>query len=337
MNGCILLLATALSATSVTAPGDPRKSFQLTPQGWQRIEPAPATDPPDPATVANSDPQLTRVSDLLKRSAFAAASDQALDWLKSNPGSPAYDRGLYLMAEALRGQRQYIRAFYYCDQLLDEHPDSSIYSNALQLQYEIADAYLKGAKDRLIGLRIIGRQDEAVEMLFRIQQRAPGSTVAENALLRTADFYAATGDFDLAADAYHAYADTYPRSPLAARARLKEAEANDLQFNGVNFDTTSQLNARTIYRRVAAETPELAQEANVDARLRDIDRRLARSSSRTQTSIAARASPSRPPSSAIAQSRGIRNCPKPTMRGRCSRASTRRTASPRPSPSSPRR
>ncbi len=272
MNGCILTFVTSLALT-LNAPDD-RKSFELAPDGsWQPIQMPAVKETPLPAV---SDSRLERVEQLLKQNDFDRARDEALAWLKANVDSPAYDRGLYYMAEALRGRGELVRAFYYCDQLLDEHPESGIYQNALELQYEIADRYLLGAKDRLLGLHILGRQDAAIEMLFRIQQRAPGSPVAEKALLRTADYYWAAGEFDLAADAYHAFGQAHPRSPLIPQVRLREAYANLAQFNGPKFDATSVVNAKALLLQVKADYPDLAREENIDAKVELADRQMAR-------------------------------------------------------------
>jgi outer membrane assembly lipoprotein YfiO len=222
------------------------------------------------------DPAISRIADLVRAQRYAEAREAGIDWLKANPSSPSYDRGLLVTAEAMRGTREYVKAFYYCDQLLDERADSPLFEPAMQLQYELADAYLLGAKDRFVGLRIVGRQDEAVEMLFRIQQRAPGSPVAEKALLRTADYYWAIGDFDLASDAYHSYVQSYPRSPLVPQARLREAYSNLAQFHGPNFDSTPVLNAKTLLRQIEAEYPELAKQEAVAEKLELADRQMAR-------------------------------------------------------------
>lgn len=272
MNGCILSLLASLVLSVNTQ--DERKSFELTPEGsWQPIQMPSAKPAPMPEV---QDAALTEVESLLKQDEYGRARERALAWLKSHDGAPLYDRGLYYMAEALRGQGHYVRAFYYCDQLLDEHPESPIYENALQLQYEIADRYLLGAKDRLLGLRIVGRQDAAIEMLFRIQQRAPGSPVAEKALLRTADYYWAAGDFDLAADAYNSYAQAHPRSPLIPQVRLREAYANLAQFNGPKFDATSVINAKALLNQVKTEYPDLARQENIDQKIELADRQMAR-------------------------------------------------------------
>lgn len=272
MNGCILSLFASLTL-SVSAADD-RKSYELTPDGnWQPIQQVAPTPTPIPTV---DDPTLARIAELLRANRFDSARGEVLRWLKGNVGSPSYDRGLYLMAESLKGNGEYVKAFYYCDQLLDEHPESPIYQNALQLQYEIADRYLLGAKDRLLGMRILGRQDAAIEMLFRIQQRAPGSPVAERSLLRTADYYWAAGEFDLAGDAYHAYAVAHPRSPLVPQVRLREAYSNLAQFNGANFDSTSVVNARTLLLQIKSDYPDLAAQENLDQKIELADRQLAR-------------------------------------------------------------
>ncbi|RYG68201.1 outer membrane protein assembly factor BamD, partial [bacterium] len=202
--------------------------------------------------------------------------DRVVPWLKKNAGAPGYDRGLYLAAQALKGRLEPIRAFYYCDQLMDEHPESELFQDALSLQYELADLYFDGLRDKFLGARIVARDDAAIDMLFRIQQRAPGSPVAEKALLRTADWYWSDGQFDLAADAYQSYVKAYPRSPLVPQARLREAYSNLAQFRGPAFDSTAILNARQLIASLIAEYPDLAKEQDLPAKMELADRQLAR-------------------------------------------------------------
>lgn len=271
MNGCILILASLLSIAD-----GPRKSFQLTPDGWSPLATTAPAAPVAKADEENIDPEIRRLSDMVRAGRYAQARDEGIAWLKANPESPSYDRGLLVTAEAMRGTREYVKAFYYCDQLLDEHADSPLFEQAMQLQYSLADSYLLGAKDKLLGLRIVPRQDEAIEMLFRIQQRTPGSPVAEKALLRTADYYWANGDFDLAADAYHSYVQTYPRSPLVPQARLREAYSNLAEFHGPQFDARPVINAKTLLNQVSADYPEMAKEEGIAEKIEVADRQLAR-------------------------------------------------------------
>jgi outer membrane assembly lipoprotein YfiO len=112
-------------------------------------------------------------------------------------------------------------------------------------------------------------------MLYRIQSRAPGSSLAEKALLRTADHYYAESDFDFAADAYAAFLRQYPRSPHVPHVRLRRAYASLAQFNGLKFDATAVIDGREQLRAIVVLYPELAEERNVPALLKRIDTVLA--------------------------------------------------------------
>ncbi len=228
-----------------------------------------------PTTQVVSDPALDQIESLIKSRRFSAAMKRAVEWLKANPHSPAHDRGLYLEAQALFGYGDRIKSFYYCDELMDEHPESRLFYPALALQYKIADAYLLGYKQRWLGIPMFSGSDEAVEMLFRIQARSPGSPLAEQALLRTADYYYANEDYDFAADTYGAYVRQYPRSPNVPRALLRQSYAYLAQFSGLHYDATPVINARAELMQLAAEYPDLAEEEHLPELLKRIDRTLA--------------------------------------------------------------
>jgi outer membrane assembly lipoprotein YfiO len=227
------------------------------------------------------EPALVRVEELINSGQYSAASKQAVQWLLANPNSPNKDRGLFLNAEALYRYGDRIKAFYYLDQLMDEFPESRLFYPALEKQYQIADEFLpsdthRPVKSRFLGFPILGREDEAIEMMYRIQQRSPGSVLAEKALLRTADYYYADGQYDLAGDAYTQYARSYPRSPLLPQVKLRSAKANFAQFRGPKFDATSAIDARAQFTEVQAAYPELSQRENVPGLIDRIDQEFAR-------------------------------------------------------------
>src|SRR4051794_39250001 len=169
-----------------------------------RSAPRPAAPTEQQTQKVSADPVLDRAEDNLVAHRWKAAHDLILQWLKNHPSAADRDRALYLLAQVYFQSGDRVRSFYHLDELLDTYPGSKLYPAALQLQYDIADDYLNGFKDTFLGLRVVSMEDEAVEMLFRIQERAPGSPVAEQALKRTADHYFNTSQFDLAGDAYQA-------------------------------------------------------------------------------------------------------------------------------------
>jgi outer membrane assembly lipoprotein YfiO len=142
------------------------------------------------------------------------------------------------------------------------------------MQYQIADRFLNGYKRRFCRIPMFHAYDEAVEMLFRIQHRAPGSQLAERALLRTANYYYHDGQYDFAADTYAAYLRSYPRSPITARVRLREAYSMYAQFRGPKFDATPAIDAREQLKELIAQYSELAKEEDLPALVDRIDHTL---------------------------------------------------------------
>lgn len=264
-RGLCLAFLLACSSAALAAP----QSWELQNGQWRPIAPSATTQPV-------SDPTLDRAEQLLAHNGYKAANNILLDWLKKNKKSPLRDRGLLLLAESYYQAGDRLLAFYECDDLMDNFPESPLYYRALEMQYKIAEAFLDGYKRRLFGMAILGAEDDAVEMLYRIQQRSPGSTLAEKALLRTADYYYATSQFDLAADAYTAYVRQYPRSPMVPRARLRAAFATLAQFRGLKYDATPLVDARAQLVDIAMAYPELAKQENIEDVLNRIDKSAAR-------------------------------------------------------------
>ncbi|HMO24919.1 MAG TPA: outer membrane protein assembly factor BamD [Tepidisphaeraceae bacterium] len=248
-----------------------QRTWELTPDGrWQQ------TVAPAGPTAVQADPALDRIREMLGNQRFDAAFDASVRWLLANRDSPLRDQGLFLAAQALFGAGDRLKSFYYCDELLDTYPDSPLWYPAVELQYQIADSFLSGWRRTFIGIPLAGWTDEGIEMMFRIQQRAPGSVLAEKALMRTADFYYDDEQFDLSADAYGAFAARYPRSPEAIKARLRQAFSNYAQFTGVRFDPTPAINARAQLAALIAEYPDVAEQQRLPALVESIDRSLAR-------------------------------------------------------------
>jgi outer membrane assembly lipoprotein YfiO len=218
-----------------------------------------------------SDPEIDRAEKYLSTGSPATARQILLAWEHTHKDSPVRDRAVFLIAQSCYDEDDRILAFYYLDEVMDEYPESRLFYPALQKQFEIADAYLNGYKRRFLGMRVLPAEDEAVEMLYRIQQRSPGSDLAEKALLRTADYYYNSAQFDFAADTYAAFVRGYPRSPSVPRARLRQAFSSLAQFRGLKFDPTPIIDARAQLLDIAKDYPDMARDENVPAVIQQID------------------------------------------------------------------
>ena len=252
------------------APLPTSRTFELT---GGRFAEVPTTDP---ATLPKADPVLKRIELLLDRNDYSAAKSTAVRWLLDHKNDPNYDQGLYLAAQAWNGLDEPVKAFYYCDQLMDAFPGSAYFRPALDLQFKIGDSLLAGRSLQFLGIHGLDGTDEGVEMMFRIQSRSPGSPLAEQALRRTADFYFADGQFDLAADAYAAHVKAYPRDPNLSEILVKQAFANYAQFTGTRFDPTPLVNARAQMEDLINKYPDVAKRENMPSFVEAIDKTLAK-------------------------------------------------------------
>jgi outer membrane assembly lipoprotein YfiO len=262
----VLILSAPLLAASNT--------WELREGGrWDQLPGAASSQP----AAGSPDPLLDAAERMIATGQGKAGAKTAIQWLRTHPQkeTPLRDRALFLAAEGYFVDGKRVDAFFYLDQLMDENPESAYFHQALQRQYDIADQYLKGYKRVFLYWAILPAEDEAVDMLYRIQQRAPGSLLAEKALLRTADWYYSTSAFDLAADAYAAYERNYPRSPYLARVRLRRAYSDLAQFRSTWHDPTHLLDARAQLVDMIAAYPELADQEDLPALLARIDDSLA--------------------------------------------------------------
>jgi len=238
--------------------------------------PPPETAPSQQSQLGKPNPILDRTEALVEARQAKMAHDLLVPWLKAYPQAPDRDRGLYDLARIYFQLGDRLRAFYHLDELLDNFPASRLYYPALELQYDIADAYLQGYKESFLGMRIVPATDEAIEMLYRVQERSPGSPIAERALKRSADYYFNTSQFDMAGDAYEFFVRSYPRSSEVPQAKLRRAFASLAQFRSTNFDATPLIDARSQFKDIQSHYPELAAEANVSQWIDHIDADLAR-------------------------------------------------------------
>lgn len=264
------MLALWAPATVVLAedPASSKSDWILGPGGqWQPIR--------EPATQPATEPILDQVEQMLASKQAEAAHKLCLAWVRSHQKDPSRDRGVYLlgMANFMAGDR--IEAFYEFDEILDIYPNSRYFYPSLEQQYVIADQFLKGYKLKFMGIPMVGATVEGTEILYRIQTRAPGSPLAEKALLRVADYYYARSDYDYAADAYAAYLKSYPKSPYVPAVKLRLAFSSLAQFRGVKFDATPIIDARQQLIDFARQHPDMAEEQNVAAIVSRIDASLA--------------------------------------------------------------
>ncbi|MDA0803911.1 MAG: outer membrane protein assembly factor BamD [Planctomycetota bacterium] len=212
--------------------------------------------------------QLQEVQQVLARGDYARAKELATEWCDRFPKDPLYPAALLAKGDAMyRVGDEYNAAFEY-EEIARRFPGSPVFVTALQRELDIGIAYAHGLKRKFLGLfRMVNTSDEAQEILIRVQERLPGSELAERAGAELADFYFRNGQMDLAATTYDLFLMNYPQSKQADRARIRLVASSLATFRGPNYSATGLVSARLLLDRILQEQANLARREGARALL----------------------------------------------------------------------
>jgi outer membrane assembly lipoprotein YfiO len=203
------------------------------------------------------------------------AVDLADDWIKQNPYHPMIAQAYLLRGDAKAQDHSYYKALYDYEMVINLYPDSEAFFPALEREFQIAQTFSSGVKRRLWGMRIMPAEAEAEEFLIRIQERTPGSSLAEQAGKALGDHYYNRKEMLLAAEAYDIFLENYPRSQWRPEIMKKLIDANLATFKGPRFDATGLIEARERIDDYKRDFPASAEKQGADALLVRIDESLA--------------------------------------------------------------
>ncbi len=184
------------------------------------------------------------------------------------PSSPFRADMLLVRGDALVEMGDEYEALFDYEAIAREHSGSAVFVTALEREYDIAVAYAHGLRRKLYGtIRVLDASEDAQELLIRIQERLPGSRLAEDAGDQLADFYFRRAEMRLAADAYDLFIQNYPRSDRIEKARARLIEAYLASYRGPRYDDAGLRDARRRLENLRAVQPSTAQRLGADALL----------------------------------------------------------------------
>jgi len=263
---CLLALALGLFGLH---PASGQTTYELGGQGFRPTEsPAAGTPGAELAAVraALADGEPNRARKLATR------------WIEAHPDHPRAAEAYLLRGDAKAMDRDYYKSLFDYEIVARGYPASNAFFTALEREFEIAQYFAQGNRRKWLGMRFVPAAGEAEELLIRIQERAPGSKLAERAGKALGDFYFRRGEMLLAAEAYGIFADNYPSSQWAAYAARRRIDANLGRFKGPRFDATGLLEAERQLIDFQDDFPADAERHGARELLVRIDESLARKS-----------------------------------------------------------
>ncbi|GJQ30778.1 MAG: hypothetical protein HBSAPP03_26620 [Phycisphaerae bacterium] len=178
-------------------------------------------------------------------------------WIETegNRRSPYYPEALYLRGNAKLALGDEFDSLYDYERVARDHAGSEVFAAALEREFDVAKMYLDGLRRRAFGLRIDTGVNVAEEIILRINERLPGSVLAERALLELADYYYRTRDLPMAAETYDVFLDAFPRSTKRPLALQRRAFATIAQYKGPRHDAGGLIEAKLQIEQFQREFP----------------------------------------------------------------------------------
>ena len=217
--------------------------------------------PPPPGTPGGD---LRAIEIQIHEGHYRKALSNVADFVKQyGKGDPLYPESLLAKAEALIGLRQYDKAHAVLQSFLSEYSGMTITTNALRLEFVIAETYLTGVKRKVWGVFRVSGVDLAYQILDEISADYPDSRLAEFALKSKADHLFKVGEHALAELEYARLLRDYPRSRYHQFALGRTAESALASFGGVDYDEAALIEAEERYHDYRARYRESADRDGV--------------------------------------------------------------------------
>jgi len=192
--------------------------------------------------------------------------------LKRYPLHGVGEEATLLAGESEMRRGHYMDAFEWFEKQLTGYPSGEFSERALTREYEIADAFLNGRKRRMMKIFRVSAIGDGLDIMLRVAEHAPGSTLAQKAVLRIGDHHYEKGSWPDAVDAYDNFVRLFAKSDQAEYATLRSARATLAQFEGLEHDETPLIDARQRFVLFSEKFgPESALRADVIGVVKQID------------------------------------------------------------------
>jgi len=214
--------------------------------------------------------EAARIAALVDSGKNKAAVSAAKKFSKQYPDSPFREEVFFHAGEAELARGRYFQAFEWFEKQIAAYPSGRLLERALDREFKCAEAFLAGKKRVAAGIFRLPATDDGLDILMKIAEHAPGSNIAERALMRIADFYYSRRQYPEAVKAYDQYLSFFGKTERAPYATIQTANASLASYRGVRFDETPLLDAEHRYAIFAERYPELADQQRIDETLNDI-------------------------------------------------------------------
>lgn len=257
----LILLAGFLTAAWL--PGGPlaaqSTTFELSDEeGWQQVE------APEEGTDAAF---IARMQRLLAEERAREARTELRSWIDTHrrTDNPFLARAYLLLGDSYIATGHEYKALFEYEVVINDFPASEEFALAVERELEVAIRYSQGLRKREFGLFRIGATSLLAEdLMVRVQERMPGSKLAERAGIELGDHYFRRGEMRMASEAYEIFLTNFPESRYRQRAMQRRIHANLARFKGPKYDGSGLIEASLLIEDFRDRYPSEAEQAGIN-------------------------------------------------------------------------
>jgi outer membrane assembly lipoprotein YfiO len=265
----IALGALTLLASLAWTSGAFAQSGDMVWDGTKWTKPASA----EPGTPGGD---LLAMRSLLEQGKYGDVVDAAETFLATHSETTGREEAMNLAGQAQFDDGNYWKAYSWYQRQTATFPKGAFYDRAMDREYRIADAFLLGRKRKAWGgMFRLPAYEDGTDILLQIAQTAPGTSIAENSLLRVGDYYFEEERYPEATATYDEFVRDLPLSGRRPYAMFQAAKSCLLDYRGAPFDDTPLLDAQARFRALLQAFPPQAKTENVASILEEVRLALA--------------------------------------------------------------
>lgn len=188
------------------------------------------------------------------------------DWIEEHErkGSPYLPQAYLLRADATAAAGNEYTALYDYETVIKEFPASEEFVKAVERELDIGVRYVNGLRRKYLGMRFVDATDIGEELLIRVQERMPGSRLAERAAIELADHYYRSREMEMAGDMYGLFLQNFRSSAYRMKAMQRRVYSQIARFKGPRYDGAPLIDARVLTREFQTQYPVEAERAGLD-------------------------------------------------------------------------
>lgn len=244
-------------------------------EAWEPVE----ADPQEQFRHA-----VAELKDLVRAGDKEALKERLAQVEAEFPDRVGPDLRWFLGGELYYWRDNYTKSLVKFERLMKDYPGSEYVEPALDREFDIGMAYLRGRKKSVLGILKLSAYDEGIEIMERISDRAgldDPNGVGLRAAIAVAEHFERRDQYLEAHLKWAEIASYWETGPIGKRALYRMAENNMAAYNEPpverrpHLDASKLTAARTYYEKFQVLYPEEAKEREVPQKIERIDEQMA--------------------------------------------------------------